>query len=81
MRRTVGWSSMTRMLGPLRTSGRFNVTAKKRLDPHRALADLASPRCTGGQEYYTPCHSPVIVMGVTLVLLSLGSALPAILEA
>ncbi len=57
---------MTRMLGPLRTSGRLNVTAEKGID---------------GLEYYIVWCPSVIVIGITLSLLGFGSTLPTILEA
>lgn len=79
MRRTVGWSSMTRMLGPLRTSGRLTVTAKRSVG-----------RTNQGSEYYTRLRLPVMVMQVTFgrspefrlprQLLGFRSTLSAILE-
>ncbi len=78
MRRTVGWSSMTRMLGPLRTSGRLTVPAKR-----------SGGRTNQGSEYYTRLSLPVMVMQVTFSLpevrrpaqlLGFGSTLSAILE-
>jgi hypothetical protein len=82
MRRTVDWSSMTRILGELRTSGK--LTGRRQAE--HSIAGCARPiRLPGGAvwEYYIQSDLLVIVMQITLGLRelpSLGSTLPAILE-
>ena len=81
MRRTVGWSSMTRILGALRTSGRVTVAAKRVFDC-RAQSAVRRPPGTAGEVsailYLVGprCHCDAD----HTELLSLGSTLPAILE-
>jgi len=68
MRRTVGWSSMTRILGALRTSGSVTLAARKKYSMAHS-PDSASSRTGTGEvrEYYSRSGLPVIVIQVTLV--------------
>ena len=69
MRRTVGWSSMTRILGALRTSGRVTVAvaAKTSIRLSGTLARWGVPPDRGPARpgYYTQLGIPVIVMRIT----------------
>ena len=83
MRRTVGWSSMTRILGALRTSGSVTVAARRCIQSHSPDFGVLPDRSAEVPEYYSGWGVAVIVMWITLgfgLLLRLGSTLPAILE-
>jgi hypothetical protein len=86
MRRTVGWSSMTRILGALRTSGRVTVAARRSIEFAGPLGRIGVlPGCNrrglGTLYAVGPCgHCDPYHTRSFAALLGFGSTLFAILE-